>query len=538
MTPQVSILLITFNRLLYTKQAIESILQNTNIPYELIIADNKSSDNTRKYLASLPQKSKKFNNLTDIKLIFNKRNMGLAPALNQCLEESSADMICYAGQDITVPPKWLSTLYDAFGKFDQLGWLNPVVEGEIPRDIPFSAFTIDEYHYLRSDSGGIAGANGITHKKILQQVGGFSSFPNVIYKYGGVDGYTLHKIRQKGKLVCWLKDVVVTHLERNDRERYKDYVKWKFAIQDKIRRADLDDEEYLDFDWQKQKGVRPEIDANRFLRPGRDRPAPFSVEFDGQVSLEKGKVGNSKLTIAMPWNQEKLYMANDYFEAISRIKVPKNTEYFILIDTAYVERKSFEIQDNTREERRKRVGMVHDMCRQRAIENKSNYLMIVEADLLAPSDSFVRMLQLFKHKADIGAISYTWHGYLANSLAMSWSKTEAAVAYNVPTLLGQKYPLQVAATGFGCICFTRRVLENVKFRYLPDSFWSSDGVLGMDAERLGYKILVDNRLLVYHFCCQQCYGQFRGKQTGVETDILKIIQKYLGDKNYCIKLLG
>jgi len=42
--------IVTFNRLPYTKQTIESYLKNTVIPHELIVVDNASEDGTQKYL--------------------------------------------------------------------------------------------------------------------------------------------------------------------------------------------------------------------------------------------------------------------------------------------------------------------------------------------------------------------------------------------------------------------------------------------------------------------------------------------------------
>ena len=246
--------MVTFNRLFYTKQAIKSIIENTNIPYELSIVDNYSTDDTRKYLKTLPKDK---GSLKRLLLIFNKENIGLAPALNKGLKKSKSDVISFVGQDFAVSKHWLSTLCDAFCKVDNIGWLNPVVNREqLPNS--FTEFQIGKYSYIQSKEGrGIIGGNGLISKKTLEEIGGFSTFPDCIYKYSGVDGYTMYNIEKTtGKIICILKNVVVEHLENNDRDRYPNYTKWKFAIRDRINANDRKNRKYIDFNWKKQEEER------------------------------------------------------------------------------------------------------------------------------------------------------------------------------------------------------------------------------------------------------------------------------------------
>ena len=66
-----SIILLTFNQLELTKKCIESIGAYTEVPYELIIVDNNSTDGTKKYLEIYKQRS-----TVNIKVIYNKTNKG------------------------------------------------------------------------------------------------------------------------------------------------------------------------------------------------------------------------------------------------------------------------------------------------------------------------------------------------------------------------------------------------------------------------------------------------------------------------------
>ncbi|MCX5776066.1 MAG: glycosyltransferase, partial [Candidatus Firestonebacteria bacterium] len=68
----VDIIIPVFNQLEYTKQCIEHILKYTDVPYNLIIVDNCSSDGTSQYLKGV-----------DALVISNSENRGCAAAWNQ-----------------------------------------------------------------------------------------------------------------------------------------------------------------------------------------------------------------------------------------------------------------------------------------------------------------------------------------------------------------------------------------------------------------------------------------------------------------------
>ena len=75
-TPLVSVCLITYNHEKYIAQAIESVLmQKVDFEWEIIIAEDCSTDNTREILISYKQKHP-----TLIKLILQSENVG--PAQN------------------------------------------------------------------------------------------------------------------------------------------------------------------------------------------------------------------------------------------------------------------------------------------------------------------------------------------------------------------------------------------------------------------------------------------------------------------------
>ena len=92
---KVSIILVTYNNLTYTKKCINSILRNTAYPnYEIVIVDNNSTDGTKEYLKSL-----RFDN---IKIQLNENNRGFAGGNNDGLELADGKYLILLNNDTEV----------------------------------------------------------------------------------------------------------------------------------------------------------------------------------------------------------------------------------------------------------------------------------------------------------------------------------------------------------------------------------------------------------------------------------------------------
>src|SRR5437899_10482713 len=97
--PRVSLVIAVYNQLHYTRQCLESIARNTELPYELILVDNGSTDGTREFLSNFKDK-----------VITNETNLGCAKAWNQGVRASEGDVIGILNNDIVVTPGWLAAL--------------------------------------------------------------------------------------------------------------------------------------------------------------------------------------------------------------------------------------------------------------------------------------------------------------------------------------------------------------------------------------------------------------------------------------------
>lgn len=112
-----SIIILTMNKLEYTKMCIESIRKYTDYgTYELIVVDNNSTDGTVEWL-----KEQK-----DIKSIFNESNLGFPKGCNQGIEIAMGDNILLLNNDTVVTNHWLENLINCLYSSDDIGAVGPV----------------------------------------------------------------------------------------------------------------------------------------------------------------------------------------------------------------------------------------------------------------------------------------------------------------------------------------------------------------------------------------------------------------------------
>ncbi|HZU99356.1 MAG TPA: glycosyltransferase, partial [Planctomycetota bacterium] len=105
-----SIVVVAYNNLHLTEECLDSVLQLTEPPYELVLVDNGSSDGTREYFTALRDK---LGGRVPVQVLANSENKGYVLAANQGIRAARGSSVVLLNNDATVRPGWLQALLDA-----------------------------------------------------------------------------------------------------------------------------------------------------------------------------------------------------------------------------------------------------------------------------------------------------------------------------------------------------------------------------------------------------------------------------------------
>jgi len=113
---KVSVVLLAYNNLEYTRDCVESILIHTdNVEYELILVDNGSTDGTKEYFDSIP----------GAKVIHLKYNIHLVKGFNIGLMAAEGKYCAAVCNDFIFTPNWLSNLMICIESDPSIGFVSP-----------------------------------------------------------------------------------------------------------------------------------------------------------------------------------------------------------------------------------------------------------------------------------------------------------------------------------------------------------------------------------------------------------------------------
>jgi GT2 family glycosyltransferase len=123
--PRVSIIVLTYNNLDFSKACLASIEHHSDYGnIEVLVVDNLSTDGSREWLARWAEEPSAAGHTR--RLLLNDRNAGFAAGNNVGLRAATGDYVVILNNDTFVTPGWLRTLCAHFRRDPRLGLVGPV----------------------------------------------------------------------------------------------------------------------------------------------------------------------------------------------------------------------------------------------------------------------------------------------------------------------------------------------------------------------------------------------------------------------------
>ena len=216
--PLVSIIIPVHNFFNYTYNCIYSILNDkTTIPYEIIIANDISTDDTKLLT------KKYFTNITNIYILNNKKKYNFVMNCNKAVKFSRGKYILFLNSDTEVHKEWLTFLFRLIEKDDTIGMVGSKLiypsgqlqeaggivwnDGDPDNFGKWNKADLPEYNYVK-EVDYISGASIIIRKSIWEKIGGFDeNFSPAYYE----DTDFAFKLRKFGYKVMYQPKSVVMH---------------------------------------------------------------------------------------------------------------------------------------------------------------------------------------------------------------------------------------------------------------------------------------------------------------------------------------
>lgn len=184
--------ILSFNRQPFTKRCLETFLNNTSEPVDLIIIDNGSKEPSLKLLKHFENKT--LENGTTIKVIYNSHNIGIPKALNQALSfRDPSQHFFKLDNDMIIPDgysQWLTDMIECieFSPYNdnvKIIGLSPFKEGRYWKKHVYltngKAFEVED-----PDPNTILGPGHLIHRDVFFKVPHYDE-KGLLYGYDDTD---------------------------------------------------------------------------------------------------------------------------------------------------------------------------------------------------------------------------------------------------------------------------------------------------------------------------------------------------------------
>lgn len=225
MTPDVSVIVITYNSAPCIRQCLDSVLAQKGPSFEIIVLDNVSADDTVKVVQGMA---------AGIRLLVNTENVGFGRGCNQAFAESSGRFVLFLNPDAKLPePDSLARLCQAMDKNPKWGLAGTrVTESEGAVECP-PAYSYPDQHRAHCDfshlPGRIAwvfGASMFVRREVFAAVQGFD--PGFFLSSEETD--LCLRIRQQGWEIGFVPEVLAQHIGAASERGIDPYDTWRRRV--------------------------------------------------------------------------------------------------------------------------------------------------------------------------------------------------------------------------------------------------------------------------------------------------------------------
>lgn len=180
-----SITFACYNQVDYTRQCLDSMLKHGLDLGRVVVVDNGSTDDTRRYIASLPLGG----------IILNQANLGCGVAWNQGVLALQSEWSIIMNNDVLVSPNWIENLIITAEK-NNLKIISPsLIEGDLDYDFEKFAPEATKKMYKTVRIGSSHAVCLAVHQSVWMDIGYFQPVPKLL---GYEDSLFFHAAEKAG----------------------------------------------------------------------------------------------------------------------------------------------------------------------------------------------------------------------------------------------------------------------------------------------------------------------------------------------------
>ncbi len=206
--PELSIVVLAWDNLVYTQHFVETVRRHTDLSYELVIVDNGSHWEAANYARVAADRA-----------VLNDANLGFARGMNQGLAAARGRFVAFCNNDTLLPPGWASRLVETARAHDRAAIVVPALTAarnqvNVRTEPGTGVQTLDPF------SAPPAAVVYVMRPELLEKLGGWSEVYEIA---SGEDVDLCFKVWVNDLDIVYDERVLVEHVGKGSASRLDDW---------------------------------------------------------------------------------------------------------------------------------------------------------------------------------------------------------------------------------------------------------------------------------------------------------------------------